>query len=100
MIYLPIVNGLYILNIIRYKCLRTRMHIFIGTLAVSGLFVGLHLIPLDLMEGHIVFNENKEYCLSKLSVFIISLGGSSVSMLLMSIERLITIAYHLHSIVG
>ena len=39
------------------------------------------------------FNGNKEYCLSKLSVFNISLGGSSFNLFLMSIERLINIAY-------
>ena len=51
-------NGLIILSIISYKCLRRRLHIFIGTLEVSDLSVGLLLIPLDLIEDLLGFNGN------------------------------------------
>ena len=94
LIFLPTVigNGLIILSIIRYKCLRTRMHILIGNLACSDLTVGILLIPCDLFGDLLELNQHKTYCLLTLSLFIITLGGSSVSLLLLSIERLLVIA--------
>ena len=86
-------NGLIILSIVRYKFLRTKMHILIGNLAVSDLMVGLLLIPFDLVGDFVGLNHNKIYCISKLCLFVVSLGGSCCSLLFISIERLITIAY-------
>lgn len=88
-------NGLIILSIIRYHYLRTKMHILIGNLAVSDLVVGLILIPCDFIGDMVGLNYNKIYCLSKLSIFIVSLGGSCFSLFLISIERLIVIVYPL-----
>ena len=94
-IFLPTVigNGLIILSIIRYNSLRTRMHLLIGNLAFSDLTVGLFLIPCDFMGDLLGLNKNKVYCLFTLSLFVVTLGGSSVSLLLLSIERLLVIAY-------
>ena len=96
-IVVPIVigNGLILMSIIRYKCLRTKMHALIGNLAISDLAVGMVLIPCDLIGDFVGLNQNKIYCLSKLTVFVVSLGGSCFSLLLISIERLIAIAYPL-----
>ena len=88
-------NGLIFLSIIRFKFLRTKMHILIGNLALSDLMVGLVLIPFDLVGDFVGLNHNKIYCLSKLCLFVVSLGGSCFSLLLISIERLIAIAYPL-----
>ena len=85
-------NGLIILSIVRFKFLRTKMHILIGNLAVSDLIVGLILMPFDLVGDFTGLNYNKLYCISKLSLFVVSLGGSCCSLLFISIERLVTIA--------
>ena len=69
------------------------MYILIGNLAVSDLIVGLILIPVDLVGDMIGLNHNKFYCLSKLALFVVSLGGSCASLLLISIERLIAFVH-------
>ena len=88
-------NGLILLSIIRYKCLRTNMHILIGNLALSDLIFGIILIPVDLIGDIVGLNHIKVYCISKLALFVLSLGGSCYSLLLISVERFFAIAFPL-----
>ena len=88
-------NILILLTILRNKCLRSNMYILIGNLAVSDLIVGLLLIPTDLIGDMVGLNHNKTYCLLKLSLFVVSLGGSCCSLLLISIDRLIATTHPL-----
>ncbi|XP_052768089.1 alpha-1A adrenergic receptor-like [Mya arenaria] len=74
------------------------MHILIANLAVSDLIVGAVLVPLTLVGDFTGLKErNKYYCLTDISVFVISLGSSCYNLLLISIERFIAIMYPLKS---
>lgn len=94
LIMIPIVigNGLIILSIIRYRTLRTNMHILIGNLAVSDFITGTVLIPYSLITDGQSINSNMYLCFGKLSLFVISLGSSCYNLMLISLERFITIA--------
>ncbi|XP_045211490.1 octopamine receptor-like [Mercenaria mercenaria] len=97
LITIPIVvgNGLIILSIIRYRKLRTKMHILIGNLAVSDLITGAVLIPYSLSTDGRILNSNMYLCFGKLSLFVISLGSSCYNLMLISFERFVSITFPL-----
>lgn len=90
-------NGLIIICIIKFKRLRTNMHVLIGNLAVSDLIVGAVLIPFDMFADVYSLKDNKYVCLSVFALFVVSLGTSSFNLMLISIERFIAIVYPLRT---
>ena len=88
-------NGLIIISIVRFRKLRHRMYLLVGNLAFSDLLVGAFLIPFDLVADVVQLNSNKYFCLIKMSIFVLSLGGSCCSLLLISVERCAAIVFPL-----
>ncbi|XP_052778032.1 octopamine receptor 1-like [Mya arenaria] len=96
-IMIPIVigNGLILISIARFPRLRTNMHLLIGNLAVSDLIVGALLIPYSLITREYV-NRNMYICFGKLCLFVFSLGSSCYNLMLISLERFVSITFPLH----
>ncbi|XP_052250180.1 D(3) dopamine receptor-like [Dreissena polymorpha] len=90
-------NGLIIISIIKYRKLRSNMHVLVLNLAVSDLIVGAVLIPVDLFGDFFKVKSDKNYCLATVALFITSLGSSCYNLLLISIERYIAIVYPLRA---
>ena len=95
---IPIIlgNSLIIVSMVRYEKLQSSMNIFVGNLAVADLMVGAVLIPLSLIGDYFGFKNEKYFCLTKLAIFNTSLGCSCYNLLLISIERYISITRPLH----
>lgn len=96
-IFFPTVFGnvLILASIIRFRQLRSNMHILIGNLAVSDLLIALSIV-LQLagnVRGDLV--TNKYLCFSQTAVFVISLGTSSYTMLTISVERFAAVKFPL-----
>lgn len=95
--FLPTVFGnlLILISILRFRRLRTKIHILIGHLAANDLLVGATLLPLETIGSTLNYDQNKYYCLTKLSVFAMTLGGSCMGLFLISVERFSAVAFPL-----
>ncbi|XP_060587874.1 histamine H2 receptor-like [Ruditapes philippinarum] len=95
--FLPTVfgNTLILLSIVRFRRLRTKIHILIGHLAVNDLLVGATLLPLETVGDSFHVDQEKYYCLIKLSVFTLTLGGSCMGLFIISVERFSAVAFPL-----
>ena len=76
--FLPTVFGniLILLSIVRFRRLRTKIHILIGHLAVNDLLVGATLLPLETIGDSFHYDQEKYYCLIKLSFFSLIMYGT------------------------
>lgn len=88
-------NSLILISIFRFRRLRTKIHILIGHLAVNDLLVGATLLPLETLGNTYGFDHYKYFCLTKLSVFAMTLGGSIMGLLFISVERFSAVAFPL-----
>ncbi|XP_052778043.1 histamine H2 receptor-like [Mya arenaria] len=95
--FLPTVfgNTLILISIVRFRKLRTKIHILIGHLAVNDLLVGATLLPLEALGDTFGMSKRKGYCLAKLSAFALLSGGSCLGLLLISLERFCSVAFPL-----
>ena len=96
-ILLPAVigNSLILICIYKFKRLQTPMYILIGSLASSDLLTGAILNPFDLVGLTSNFYRDKHVCLFRLGTFVVLLGTSILSMLAISIERFVSLAFPL-----
>lgn len=90
-------NGFLILCVLKYRRLRSNMHVLITNLAVSDFIVGAILIPFDMLSDIYRWKTNKYVCLGVFAIFVVSLGSSCYNLLLISIERFIAIVYPLRA---
>lgn len=92
-VMIPIVvgNGLIILSVVKFRKLRSNMHILIANLAASDFIVGVVLIPYSYFTDDGPVHENMYLCFVKLSLFVICLGSSCFNLMLISLERFVTI---------
>ncbi|XP_045211036.1 histamine H2 receptor-like [Mercenaria mercenaria] len=95
--FLPTVfgNTLILISIVRFRRLRTKIHILIGHLAANDLLVGATLLPLESIGDSSHYNYEKYFCLTKLSAFSLTLGGSCMGLFLISVERFSAVAFPL-----
>lgn len=97
LIMVPIVlgNGLIIISIIKYRRLRSKMHILIGNLAVSDFIVGVILIPYSLLTAGQTVHSDRLLCFGKLALFVLCIGSSCFNLTLISLERFVAIVFPL-----
>lgn len=88
-------NMLIIASILKFRHLRSNMHILIGNLAVSDLLIAVSIILQIVGNFQKELVTNKYFCLGQNAVFVISLGTSSYNMLTISIERFMAVRFPL-----
>lgn len=95
-------NILILVSIFRNPQLRGTMFILIGNLAMSDLLVGTVLIPYYLLmdgaafeSGLGVLPRTKYTCTAKVCVYVSCLGSSCIGLLIISIERYLTLRFPL-----
>ncbi|XP_053382359.1 trace amine-associated receptor 13c-like [Mercenaria mercenaria] len=86
-------NGLILYSVAKFPRLRSNIHILIANLAFSDLIVGAVLIPTDMLSDIFGWKSKKYVCLACLGFFVLSLGSSCFSLLLVSVERYIVICF-------
>lgn len=86
-------NGFILYCVWKFQKLRGNLHVLIANLAISDLIVGGVLIPADMLADIFHWKDQKYVCLTVLSLFILSMGSSCYNLLLISIERFISIVY-------
>ena len=97
-------NVLILISIFKHSKLRDNMYLLIGNLAVSDLLVGIVLVPYYLLidggrfeSGHGVIPLNKFTCLGRPCIYVCCLGSSCISLLLISLERFLTLRFPLRA---
>lgn len=95
-------NLLILISIVRFSQFRDNMYILIGNLAVSDMLVGMVLVPYYLLidggsfeSGNGVLPLNKITCLAKPCIYVCCLGSSCIGLMLISLERFLTLRYPL-----
>ena len=99
-VMVPIIigNGLIVLSVMKFRKLRSNMHILIANLAISDFIVGVVLIPYSYVtDDDGSSHENMYICFVKLSLFVVCLGSSCFNLMLISLERFVSITNPLTS---
>ncbi|KAL3866178.1 hypothetical protein ACJMK2_043506, partial [Sinanodonta woodiana] len=98
-LFLPTVfgNSLILLCLLKFKSLRVNpMHKLIGFLAVSDLFVGLCVVPIDFINIFTYhLHQSKWFCLVATTLPLTSMGISATTVTLISVERFLAIKFPL-----
>lgn len=95
----PIIFGnlLTLISWLKFKILRRRSNILVVNLALTDLMVGLVLIPYEICSYVVPHMEiAKVTCILRFTFFILFMLTSFTTLLAISVERYIAIAYPLH----
>lgn len=101
LIILPMLFGniLILLSVIKFRNLHSSAYLLIANLAVADLLLGFDLILVTADFVNPKLQAIKNLCLFKYSVFVISLGESVYTLLLMSVERYLSVKYPLKHLI-
>ena len=96
-IFLPTVvgNSLILIALYRFRELRSPMGLLIGNLALSDFLVGIAIIPMEIFGTLLDLSYYKYYCLVNIGTSLMLIGSSVLNMLVISVERFISVAYPL-----
>lgn len=94
-IFIPTVFGniLILVSMHKFHWLRTPLNILVENLAVCDLLIALLLIPLDVLGTSFGLNRLRQVCLCQLTILMALLFVSLFTILAISVERYISVAY-------
>lgn len=86
-------NLLILVSLSRFRDRRSNIHFLIGNLAISDLIVGAFLLPYCVVVDVLKLNSHKYFCLTKASLMVFAIGGSTYGLLLVSIDRFSSVCF-------